>query len=219
MNSADNLNNTGRLLALDLGTKRVGVAVCDELRITTRPLSALKRASWKKMLADVRLLASELEVVGLVIGLPLSMDGTEGEAATEARRLARNFSLSLQIPVYLQDERLTSREAAEILGRSHELDSTAAAIILRDFMEAQAANQICPCPCCHYKTLSGRNHFQLCPVCFWEDDGQDDHDADDVRGGPNALLSLSQARENFQQFGACEERFQKNVRKPLPEES
>jgi putative transcription antitermination factor YqgF len=217
MNFAANLNNAGRLLALDLGTKRVGVAVCDELRLTTRPRPALARASWKKLLAEVRLLAAELEAVGLVIGLPLSMDGTEGTAATEARRLARNFSLSLQIPVYLQDERLTSREAAELLGRSHDLDSAAAALILQDFLASQRTQKDA-CPCCRYKTLSGRNHFQLCPVCFWEDDGQDDHDADDVRGGPNALLSLSQARENFQKFGACEERFQKNIRKPLPEE-
>jgi putative holliday junction resolvase len=80
-----------------------------------------------------------------VIGLPLNLDGTEGEAATETRRLAQNFGLSLKVPVYLQDERLTSWEAEESLraaGRSsHELqqyvDGESAAIILRDFI-AQA---------------------------------------------------------------------------------
>ena len=74
------------------------------------------------------------------------------------------------------------------------------------------------CPCCGYKTLDERGGFDICSVCFWEDDGQDDHDADIVRGGPNGALSLSQARANFQSFGACEERHLKNVRKPLPEE-
>ena len=72
------------------------------------------------------------------------------------------------------------------------------------------------CPCCGYNTLGERGGYEICQVCFWEDDGQDDQDADVVRGGPNDALSLSQARTNFQSFGACEERFIKNVRKPLP---
>src|SRR3954464_8018223 len=74
------------------------------------------------------------------------------------------------------------------------------------------------CPCCGCRTLDERGGFDVCPVCFWEDDGQDDHDADDVRGGPNASLSLTAARNNFRLFGACEERFIGNVRLPRPEE-
>lgn len=74
------------------------------------------------------------------------------------------------------------------------------------------------CPCCGYKTLGERGGFEICPVCFWEDDGQDEADADVVRGGPNGSLSLSQARNNFKRFGASEERHIKNVREPLPEE-
>lgn len=74
------------------------------------------------------------------------------------------------------------------------------------------------CPCCGYKTLSERGYFEICDVCFWEDDGQDESDADLVRGGPNGSLSLTQARANFKEFGACEKRFVENVRKPLPEE-
>ncbi|HEY0076783.1 MAG TPA: CPCC family cysteine-rich protein [Abditibacteriaceae bacterium] len=74
------------------------------------------------------------------------------------------------------------------------------------------------CPCCGYKTLSERGSYSICKVCFWEDDGQDDQDADVVRGGPNGALSLTQARINFREFGACEKRFIKNVRKPLTEE-
>jgi hypothetical protein len=65
---------------------------------------------------------------------------------------------------------------------------------------------------CRHKTLHSRGAFEICPVCFWEDDGQDDHDADDTRGGPNGTLSLSEARKNFQTHGAVETRFKKYVR-------
>ena len=135
-------NPNGRLLALDLGEKRVGVAVSDELRITVRPLPFLRRTSWKQLLGAVADLLQSFDAQALVIGLPLNLDGTEGHAASEARRLARNFELSLKIPVHMQDERLTSREAEAALlnaGRSVDelrkfVDSEAAAIILRDFI-------------------------------------------------------------------------------------
>jgi hypothetical protein len=74
------------------------------------------------------------------------------------------------------------------------------------------------CPCCHRRTLGERAGFEICPVCFWEDDGQDDHDADIVRGGPNGRLSLTQARVNYLQIGACELRSLAHVRPPRPEE-
>jgi putative Holliday junction resolvase len=133
---------TGRLLALDLGEKRVGVAISDELWITVRPLPFLHRTNWKQLLGAVADLLQRFDAQALVIGLPLNLDGTEGNAVIEARRLARNFELSLKVPVYLQDERLTSREAEETLraaGRSNsdlhqQVDGEAAAIILRDFI-------------------------------------------------------------------------------------
>ena len=132
----------GRLLALDIGTKRVGVAVSDELGLTVRPLAALSRTNWKKLLRDVSELCGQLDVKGVVVGLPLRLDGSEGEAAAEAQRLARNFGLSLECPVVLQDERLTSREAESVLraeGRDEGevkklVDSQAAVIILRDYL-------------------------------------------------------------------------------------
>jgi putative pre-16S rRNA nuclease len=138
----------GRLLALDPGEKRIGVAVSDELRMTVRPLPFLRRTNWKQLLGAVAELVQGFDAQALVIGLPLNLDGTEGEAAGEARRLARNFELSLNVPVYLQDERLTSREAEETLraaGRTikeirEQLDSESAAIILRDFI-AQSVDQ------------------------------------------------------------------------------
>ena len=74
------------------------------------------------------------------------------------------------------------------------------------------------CPCCGSRTLLERGAFEMCPVCWWEDDGQDDHDADEVRGGPNGKLSLTQARQNFRACGASEHQFVSSVRKPKPEE-
>ena len=75
------------------------------------------------------------------------------------------------------------------------------------------------CPCCRYATLTQRGGFEICSVCFWEVDGQDDHDATVIRGGPNGVLSLEQARRNYVEFGACEERWKGRVRPPLPEEN
>ncbi|WP_079032275.1 CPCC family cysteine-rich protein [Streptomyces specialis] len=75
-----------------------------------------------------------------------------------------------------------------------------------------------PCPCCGFVTLSERGGYEICPVCFWEDDGQDDQDADRVRGGPNGRLSLTQARRNFHAIGACDERHAPLVRDPVTRE-
>lgn len=133
----------GRLLALDLGTKRIGVAVSDELQFTTRPLKTIERTGWKKLLLQIKELLAEFDAVTLVLGLPLNTDGSESEMSLEARRLARNFSLSLEIPVVLQDERVTSYEAKGRLWKQgitgkelrKRVDNEAAAIILSDFIE------------------------------------------------------------------------------------
>jgi len=135
-------DSPGRLLALDLGARRIGVAVSDELRITARPLIVIERQSWKKLLRQVTELVASFDARGLVIGLPLHMDGDESEASREVRDVAEKFGRSLDIPIYLQDERLTTfaastdlkspkRRADEI---EHQVDSEAAAIILRDFI-------------------------------------------------------------------------------------
>lgn len=62
------------------------------------------------------------------------------------------------------------------------------------------------CPCCGYDTLLERCRFEICPICWWEDDGQDNEQADEVWGGPNSDLSLSQARKNFLQHGKSDPR-------------
>jgi hypothetical protein len=71
------------------------------------------------------------------------------------------------------------------------------------------------CPCCGYKTLDAPGALQLCPVCWWEDDGQEDNDASEVRLTVNGQLSLNEARAHFAQFGASHPRFLPYVRKPL----
>jgi hypothetical protein len=72
----------------------------------------------------------------------------------------------------------------------------------------------CKCPCCGSRTLLVRGGFEVCPVCFWEDDGQDDDDADQVRDGPNGDLSLTAARANYRKFGAAAEHLLAHVRAP-----
>ncbi|HEX9960650.1 MAG TPA: Holliday junction resolvase RuvX [Pyrinomonadaceae bacterium] len=132
----------GRILALDLGTKWVGIAVCDELQITVRPVCVIERRSWKELLRKISAFIVEFDAVALVLGLPYNFDGSESEMSIEARRLHRNFSLSLKIPVYFQDERLTSMAADKYLREQRldekqirrNIDSTAAAFILNDFL-------------------------------------------------------------------------------------
>jgi len=85
-------------------------------------------------------------------------------------------------------------------------------------MEGPAAGGPYGCPCCGFITLTERSAYEICPVCFWEDDGQDDHDANEVRGGPNQALSLTVARANFQAIGACDERCTRFVRPALSTE-
>ena len=131
----------GRFLAIDLGAKRVGLAISEEIKITVKTLPAIERRSWKDLLRRVAAVIESYDARGLVIGLPLSLDGTEGSAARDTQAVAEKFKRSLSVPVYLQDERLTTMAATARLkaaGRSEyqierEVDSESAALILRDF--------------------------------------------------------------------------------------
>ena len=132
----------GRVIALDLGTEKTGVAISDESRVALRRLCTLPKTSWKRFVEKIVQLCLEFDAQALVIGLPLNMDGSLGAGAEVALRFARNLQLSFTIPVFLQDERLTSRAAldelkdeglrpAEIKEAIH---SQSAVIILRDFL-------------------------------------------------------------------------------------
>lgn len=130
------------VLALDVGQKRVGAAVSDSLSISITRLEAIPRTNWKHLLRAIDQLIKSFDAKTLVIGLPLRLNGSAGEAAQEIRSVAAKFAKSLDLPVYLQDERLTSRQAEENLrasGRhgaqiSELVDSEAAAVILSDFL-------------------------------------------------------------------------------------
>lgn len=142
--SKDQSEIRGPVLALDVGEKLVGAAISDERLITTRRLPPLKRSNWKKLLQDLQHMLERFDARTIVVGLPLKMDGTEGDAAQNVRRLALNLARSVQQPVYLQDERLTSRAAIENLKaeglKADEIpaiiDGEAAVLILRDFLDA-----------------------------------------------------------------------------------
>lgn len=75
------------------------------------------------------------------------------------------------------------------------------------------------CPCCRHFTLDGRANYDICPVCYWEDDGQDDHDADEHHYfSPNHGFSLTEARQNYRDFGASERLMLRHVRLPHADE-
>lgn len=142
-NSKNTLNSiAGPILSLDIGTKRVGAAICDPTLVAITRLEAIHRSNWKQLLRDVRELVQRFDAKTLVIGFPLSLSGVEGSAAEAIKTTAQNFAISLPVPVYLQDERLSSAEAEENLRAQglkadlikSKVDSEAAAIILRDFL-------------------------------------------------------------------------------------
>jgi putative Holliday junction resolvase len=139
----------GRILGIDPGTKLVGLAITDENQVIATPLAPISRTSWKKLLSEVKAIIGTYDAVAVVVGLPLNTDGTESMMSSEARKMAAKFSLSLEIPVFLEDERMTSYEARGRLWKQGIepsktkglVDSEAAAIILTDFLERISRNR------------------------------------------------------------------------------
>ncbi len=133
------------LLALDIGGKRIGVAVSDRLGFSCRGITCLFRndQGWPR---QVNKLAAEYGIKALVVGLPKNMDGTEGSQAEDCRKAAAQLSKTTDLPILFQDERLSTWTAKERLfaqGLNEKkmrakLDQTAAAVFLEDFI---AANQ------------------------------------------------------------------------------
>lgn len=139
-----------RVMAIDYGRRATGVAISDELQITVRPLTTLradKRES-RSLIDRIVALAGEYDVEAILVGLPLRLDGTRGDAAILAERFAERLRTQVTAPVILRDERLTSRAADELLRdqdakaerrRSHS-DQVAAALLLEDYLaEAERA--------------------------------------------------------------------------------
>lgn len=133
-----------RLLGLDLGTKTIGVALSDvEWRIATAMVT-IKRTKFSKDAAEIARICSEQNVGGLVLGLPLNMDGSEGPRAQSTRAFVRNLAPILPLPVGYVDERLSTVAAERAMleadlsrgKRAEKIDAAAAAFILQGALDA-----------------------------------------------------------------------------------
>ena len=141
----------GKLLALDVGLARIGVAVCDPLRLAARPLTVIQRRSRNEDFAELANLVQQEEVVAMICGLPLNMDGSEGFQAQSVRKWADRCAYALRalrrrpLPIIFWDERLSTYAAQELLqdegwrrGKQKTAeDAAAAAVILQNYLDAQ----------------------------------------------------------------------------------
>ena len=134
-----------RILALDYGTKRIGVALSDELGWTAQPLETFERRTLAWDIAHIAALVGSHSVERVVLGLPLQLDGREGPAVRAMREFTVKLEAGLSVPVVQWDERMTTKAAEELLiaadvsrkKRKGIVDRIAAAILLRSYLEAQ----------------------------------------------------------------------------------
>jgi putative Holliday junction resolvase len=139
----------GRVLGLDVGSKRIGVAVSDPLGITAQGLETLQRRNKRLDFEALAQVAKAYEVVEVVVGLPLRMSGEEGTQAEKMQHFASELAERLQLPVHLWDERLTSAEANRLLRetemsiqrRGQVVDRMAAVLILQSWMDRRAGDR------------------------------------------------------------------------------
>lgn len=136
-----------RVLALDVGSKRIGVAVTDPLGITAQGLDTIQRQNKRRDMEALGQLLAKYEVREIVVGLPLRLSGAEGTQSEKMRRFAENLKAHFGVTVHLWDERWTSTEANRLLRetdlsikkRGQAVDRMAAILILQSWMEANAA--------------------------------------------------------------------------------
>jgi len=140
-----------RILAVDFGDRRLGLAISDELGLTAQPLPTLHVQSIGEAVREVTRIAHDREVVTIVVGLPLLLSGEKGPRAVRTERFASELAAATGLPVRFQDERLTSAEAARYLdpgsargdARAHDMrrrargetDRVAAALILSSWLD------------------------------------------------------------------------------------
>ena len=143
----ENTAKHGRILALDVGTRRIGVAVSDALGITAQGLTTIQRKNKRTDLAALRAVLEQYEVAEMVVGFPLRMSGEEGAMSEKMTAFAEQLRKQFGLPVHLWDERLTSAEANRVLRttdmsiekRAGAVDRMAAVLILQSFLAARAA--------------------------------------------------------------------------------
>jgi putative Holliday junction resolvase len=139
-----------RILALDFGSKNIGLAVSDELGLTAQGLPTLRRSNKRNDLDHLRRAIRQFGVSEIVLGLPLRMSGLEGVQAEKVHAFAEELRRRFKLPVHLYDERLTSVEANRVLResemsiqrRAEVVDQLAAVLILQSFLEFRKARQI-----------------------------------------------------------------------------
>jgi putative Holliday junction resolvase len=140
----DALPSPGKLIGLDLGTKTIGVAVSDGLRLTATPLETIARAKFTADAARIKELIEQNQVVGIILGLPLNMDGSEGPRAQSTRAFARNLIAKIAIPVAFWDERLSTSAVERMMideagmrrdRRAEVVDKLAASYILQGALD------------------------------------------------------------------------------------
>ena len=128
-----------RLIGLDLGSKRIGVSICDEKQLIATPFRTIKRSAAKELINELRTIIEENDIKGIIIGNPLNMDGTSGSSAQSVKDTSENIEKSIDLPVCLWDERLSTVGAFNLSSqldinvskREKKIDENAATFILQ----------------------------------------------------------------------------------------
>lgn len=136
----------GRILGLDVGDRRIGIAISDETQTLARSLTVLHRRSKVQDFEALARLVREQKVAAIVVGLPLTSNGTEGQQARRIRRYAAALSERLTTPLIFYDESFSTVTAAELMmasgrkrhDRRHRIDAVAAAVILQDYLDTHS---------------------------------------------------------------------------------
>jgi putative Holliday junction resolvase len=131
--------NKIRLIGLDLGSKRIGVSICDETQSIATPFKTLNRINADKIIEDIKVIIEENNIGGIIIGNPINMDGSLGPSAQSVKDIAKNISKSINLPICLWDERLSTVGAfnlssqldVNVSKRVKNIDQNAAAFILQ----------------------------------------------------------------------------------------
>jgi putative Holliday junction resolvase len=136
-----------RILAIDHGTKRMGIAISDELKMIAQPLEYIPAEPFADFLARLKELLREKEVELILVGMPRNMDGSYGQAALKVQEFVAALKSAVTVPIQTWDERLTSAQANRFLlegnvrraQRKEKVDKTAAAILLQAYLDSLSA--------------------------------------------------------------------------------
>ena len=128
-----------RLIGLDLGSKRIGVSICDEKQLIATPLKTINRNSLEELINELKTIINENNIMGIVIGNPLNMDGSSGRSVQSVKDISENIEKNINIPICLWDERLSTVGAfnlssqldVNVSKREKKIDENAAAFILQ----------------------------------------------------------------------------------------